>query len=266
MQSLHNNRNNNNINKNNINKNNSNNNNYNHVLLNIQDYMLTNKVLVQSLKYKLDNKKKQCIVKKEIKGKNISKKEKEQFFFPPQKDSLFWCFYIIKNGFASYEYPGITTYEKEKEEKFKCIEFLRKNKDALKTNKIKRIKEDVEDELANKDKIGMKTFIALCAVNNINVLFIHKRKCFELISDANVSLFHVVHCRDLNYCYEQDATIEQVDYYRNNYFKWESVDKPLKAISSYKSEELITLCKKLNLDGVEKKNKKELYELIILNI
>ena len=136
----------------------------------------------------------------------------------------------------------------------------------LKTNKIKKIKEDVEDELANKDKIGMKTFIALCIVHQINVLFIHKRKCFELISDSNASIIHVVHWRDSKYCYEQDATNEQVEYYRNNYFKWESVDKPIKAISSYKLEELIILCKKLNIDGIEKKNKKELYEIIILNI
>jgi len=57
-------------------------------------------------------------------------------------------------------------------------------------------------------------------------------------------------------------------------FKWESVEKPLKAMSAYKLEELSDLCKKLALDvlpnggtdAFKNKTKKDLYELIIMNI
>ena len=63
-----------------------------------------------------------------------------------------------------------------------------------------------------------------------------------------------------------NITNEIVGEYKKNYFNWESVDKPLKAMSSYKSEELTELCKKLDLDFSEKKTKKEMYELLIMNL
>ena len=86
----------------------------------------------------------------------------------------------MKNGYSDYEYPGTTTFAREKELKFQYIEMLRSNKQLLKTKKIKNLREDIEDELANKEKIGMKTFIALCVASNLNILFIHKKKCFQL--------------------------------------------------------------------------------------
>ena len=153
---------------------------------------------------------------------------------------------------------------------------LRECKQQLKIKKIKNLKEDVEDELANKERIGMKTFIALCVASNTNILFIHKRKCFEYIFDEQGDApIHVVHQLDtptLRYNYETIVSKEQIEKYRTEYFKWESVDKPLKAISSYNSEELLDLCKKLdislNLDNtaLKKKTKKDLYELLIMNI
>ena len=123
----------------------------------------------------------------------------------------------------------------------------------------------------------MKTFIALCVADNINILFIHKRKCFEIIFDEQEdALIHVVHQIDsptLRYSYETIVSKDQIKKYRTEYFKWESVDKPLKAISSYKSEELVDLCKKLDISAValdnsslKKKTKKDLYELLIMNI
>jgi hypothetical protein len=33
----------------------------------------------------------------------IKTEPKREFAFPMQKDSLFWCFYIMKHGFESYE-------------------------------------------------------------------------------------------------------------------------------------------------------------------
>jgi hypothetical protein len=251
---------------------------YNHVLNSLQDYMLTGKTLARTLyQQPSDN---DTVSKPRVKTDTLSqpllqKKEPERFFFPSEKDQLFWCFYIIKNGFEKYEYPGITTFVNEKAEKFKCIEHLRSNKQQLKNKKIKNVKEDVEDELANKQTIGMKTFIALCIANNINIMYIHKRKCFELIYDSESPTF-IVHCINNSdssaqkFCYEQNVTEEQMKKYREEYFNWESVEKPLKAISSYKVEDLVLLCQKLGLadKGVHlsKKKKKDLYELAIMTL
>lgn len=200
------------------------------------------------------------------------KKAISPFFFPRQKDSLFWCFFIIKNGFSSYEYPGTTSFVKEKELKFEYIESLRKSKQTLKIKKIKNLQEDVEHELANKERIGMKTFIALCIAMNINVLFIHKKKCFELILGEDDPIY-VIHQIEENghtkYCYEQDVTKEEIEQYRKTYILWDNVDKPLKAASAYKLEDLQNLCKTVGIlvqTCEKKKTKKELYDLLITTI
>ena len=128
------------------------------------------------------------------------------------------------------------------------------------------MKEDIEDELANKEKIRMKTFIALCLVENISVLFIHKKKCFVL--DCGSDSYYVIHQNDHpeKYVIEMDTKKEIWDNYKMNYFHWESLDKPLRAVSSYKVDELIQMCKKLGIENIDKKNKKELYELLLLNL
>ena len=207
------------------------------------------------------------------------KMNKDILFYPEEKDALFWCYFILKNGLSAYEYPNATSFVNEKTEKFKCVQLLRDNKSALKTNKIKNLKEDVEDDLANKERIGMKTFIALCIVSKINVLYIHNRKCFELIHDENEPI-HLVQCNSkpyLKYWGQLNIDKAHVELYRNTLFKWESVDKPLKAIGSYKSDELLELCIRLvfgddsttnalNKQNLKKKTKKELYELLIQNL
>jgi hypothetical protein len=249
---------------------------YNHVLNKLQDYMLTGKILARTFyqqPVKIDS---VSILVKNAALKFIpQKKEFDRFFYPKEKDQLYWCFFIIHNGFEKYEYPGTTSFVSEKEEKFKLIEHMRNNKQQLKTKKIKNIKEDVEDELVNKQTIGMKTFIALCVVHNINIMYIHKRKCFELIFDDKLPT-HIVHCINnkdssaCNYCYEQNVVKEQIEKYKNEYFNWESFDKPLKAMSSYKLDELVELAKRLGLseNGVElsKKTKKEIYEMLVMNL
>jgi len=245
-------------------------NDYNHVLTKLQDYMFTEKFISKhSSRDNFESKKgKQCIVEKTPDEKKVP----EKFFYPKEKDQLFWCYFIIQNGFSKYEYPGVTSFVNEKSEKFKCIEHMRNNKQQLKTKKIKNIREDIEDELANKQYIGMKTFIALCIANNINIMYIHKRKCFELVCDDQMPM-HVVHCinnkdsSSFNYCYELNPTKEQLDIYRNSLFKWESVEKPLKAMSSYKLTELVELSQRMGLgDNLSKKTKKDLYEDLIMNL
>ena len=155
-------------------------NNYNHVVNDLQDYMLTSKLIAKhSSLYNSEQKVSKPVQKQQ--QQQTEKKVQERFFYPKEKDQLFWCYFIIQNGFSKYEYPGTTSFVNEKEEKFRCIEHMRNNKQQLKTKKIKNIREDVEDELANKQTIGMKTFIALCIANNINIMYIHKRKCFEFV-------------------------------------------------------------------------------------
>jgi hypothetical protein len=192
---------------------------------------------------------------------------------PKQRDSLFWCFYILKHGYLNYEMEIYNQYFiVEKKEKFKYIEMLRQNKELLKLHKIKPFTQ-LEDDLANKDKISVKTFFALCILENINILLVDKRKIFELtcidIDDKNP--VNVIHRNSKNYEHyiEMDATYDILNNYRNNYYN-SRLDETLKSIGSYKLSELIELCKKLDINidttnGEKKKTKKDIYEQLVLN-
>lgn len=200
----------------------------------------------------------------------------ETIYKPKQKDSLFWCFYILKHGYFNYEMEINGQYfTVEKTEKFKYIEMLRKNKDVLKIHKIKPFTE-LEDDLANKEKISVKTFFALCILENINILLVDKRKIFELtcIDIDEQHPVNIVHRNKQNYEHhiELNVTESILQNYRDNYHKINTFDDSIKSIGSYKLNELIELCKKLDIN-INNKNsetkkklcKKDIYELLVLH-
>ena len=207
---------------------------------------------------------------------NVKKYErkKETMYRPRQKDSLFWCFYILKYGFSNYEMEINNQYfVVEKNEKFKYIELLRKNKDLLKLHKIKPLTQ-LEDDLANKDKISPKTFFALCVLENINVLLVDKRKVYELLINDTPTI-NIVHRNNETYYHsiELDVTEDICNKYRETYYKLTNFDTTLKGIGSYKLQELTDLCQKLNINIEDHKNKtlkqkmtkKDIYELLVMN-
>jgi hypothetical protein len=201
---------------------------------------------------------------------------KNVMYKPKQKDSLFWCFYILRNGYSNYEMEINNQYfVVEKKEKFKYIDMLRNNKDILKLHKIRPFTE-LEDDLANKDKITVKTFFALCIVENINVLLVDKRKIFELTC-VDIDEEHIVNIIHRNsqtgeHQIELDTTNDILQKYRETYHKMSSFDSTIKSMGTYKLDELLDLCNKLNIDTEfnnentkKKKTKKDIYELLVSN-
>ena len=209
----------------------------------------------------------------EKKCKNNSIKQvlpKDTIYKPLKKDSLFWCFYILKYGFSKYEMEvGNQHFSIEKQEKFKYIDELHKpiKKDLLKIHKIKPLSL-LEDDLANQERISIKTFFALCINENMNVILIDKRKVYEVLTTDDPKI-HVIHRNSVTYEHyiELDVSIDNINKYKENYYKMSNFDSSLKAMSSYKVEELVELCKKLeiNCDIKEKKKmtKKDIYELLV---
>jgi hypothetical protein len=259
----------------NNNNNNNNNNSYNHVLSNLQDYMFTSKNLNFYTKHIFKNENINCEKEnyKKTQSRNINNKTINNIYQPKQKDSLFWCFYIIKYGYTKYEMEiGNQHFVIEKQEKFKYVDVLREKKDILKIHKIKPLSE-LEDNLTNGDLISIKTFLALCIVENINILLIDKRKYYELIVNDEPHINIIVRNRDTKEHYiELENLPDKIINYRNNYYKMTSFEDKLKAITSYKLEDLNEICKQLNIninknqDDKKKRTKKELYELIIANL
>ena len=238
---------------------------YNDVLMNLQDYMLNEDNMIKALRMKIEP------LPKEIREVKQNKIIREQIFIPNQQDSLFWCFYIIKNGDVKFETLNNKNSLLAKQMKIEMVDLIRKNKDVVKLYKFDTIS-NIESNLANEINLSVKVFFTLCAIENINVIYLKKNTYYEmLMNDSNI--IYVVH--DIQsqtkysnkYGYEL-ATEEQLNKIRNTFFKLESIDKPIKAISSYKLDDLIVVCNKLvininnNITG-KQKNKKELYESII---
>ena len=219
------------------------------ILNDLKDYMLDNKNILQFTKHKIDshnNQIKQPVkCNFETKGQGIKGNQivpnykqkpiqlnRELHYKPRQKDSLFWCFYILKNGISKYEMEiGNQHFVVEKQEKFKYIDMIRKNKDVIKMHKIKPLS-FLEDDLANSEIISIKTFFALCVLEKINIMLIDKRKIYETIMTDDVKI-HIVHRNSVTHEHyiELDATSEAIQVYRDTYYIMSNFDSEVKSMS-----------------------------------
>lgn len=191
---------------------------------------------------------------------------RNDIFVIRQKDSLFWAFYIIKNGLFSYEMSVLSqSFSVEMQEKFKYIELIRKNKELLKLHKINKLT-SLENELANEKTISIKTFMTMCIIENINVYLINDRKVYVNISDESLPINIIFKNKNKpNYCVDFETTEEKINNYKENYLIMNSFEDKLKSMNSYNMDELSNICKKLDLtiSSDEKINKKYLYDLIL---
>jgi len=251
----------------------------------LSKFMFDNKNLRNFTKHNIDfvslNVTKSTNLPHKIKEKEVIKEKtiafKDTIYKPYKKDSLFWCFFILKHGFSKYEMEiGNQHFLIEKKEKFEYIDLIRlsSNKDMIKMHKIKPLSL-LEDDLANQERISIKTFFALCIIEKMNIILIDKRKIYEIITTDDAKI-HVIHRNSLTYEHhiELDVSVEKINTYRETYYKMQHFDANLKSMTSYKVEELLELCKKLEIilpntnnandPKIQKKlSKKDIYELLV---
>jgi len=259
--------------------------NRNNIIDELQEYMLTDSNMTSFLKKKInilknDNTSEKILDnnnnnnnnnKKKLDKKNIINKNIPSLFIPNQQDSLFWCYYIMKNGEFSYETLNNKNSLISKQMKINFVDVIRKNKDIVKTYKFDTLT-NIESNLANDLNLNVKSFLALCAVENINVIYISKKTYFELLmNDSNI--IYIVNEVESQSKYNNKygfemATEESLNNIRTTKYKLDKIDKPIKSDSSYKVQDLLDICSKLaieinNIKTGKKKTKKELYESII---
>jgi hypothetical protein len=116
--------------------------------------------------------------------------------------------------------------------------------------------------------------MTLCAIENINLIFISKKTYFEFLNnDSNNSIIYIIREIESQTKYNKKYGYELANDYilneiRNTLYKVENLDKPIKSQSSYKIKDLIEICNKLlieikNNKTGKNKTKNELYESII---
>jgi len=248
---------------------------YNDVFNELQDYILNDKNMLKSLELIIHQPTKKCMERRETKNmttpvmadKNIKKPD---IFIPNQQDTLFWCFYIMKNGDTKYETMAKNTLV-AKQLKIELVNTIRKNKDIIKMYKFDSIT-NTESNLANDDLLNITTFFSLSAIENINAIFIKKNTYFELLMNDSDVIYIIREMSSAKTCSNyhvkygfEMGTKEIVDNIKVNLYKIDKLGKPIKAISAYTISDLITICNKLaiettNKDTGKNKLKNELYE------
>lgn len=191
-------------------------------------------------------------------------------FIPREQDTLFWCFYIVSKGEIDYEILANRNTLTTKQLKIDYVSRIRENKQTLKTYKFDTIA-NIENNLVNEQFINIKTIMSLCAIENINVIYVSKKTYFELLMNDSDEIyilwetsFHSNYSKKYGYEVATPTVIQEI---RDNFYKIECIDKPIKSMSYYKLTELSIIAVKLgleckNTDG-KSKTKSELYEAIV---
>ena len=232
-------------------------------LSDLEHYMFTkNHIMDLCFDFK-DNKIK---TNKQNQSLSIKKNKPSDFFIPKEKDTLFWCYFILVNGIQNYELLFNNTYKEEKQQKLNFIEKLRNYKDILKKYKFKRT--ELETDIAYSNEITLKTFLAMCAIENKNVCVLKGRCLYTLIVNetSNIDIITMDNNRYGCYLLEEKEKTALFNEYTAKYWMIDNIAKPISAQSNYKLPQLQEIADKLRIPIVNEKGKKlkkiELYNLI----
>jgi len=235
----------------------------------LYDFMLTEKKMMESIICErpraLERKKPVPLSKAEPK----TEPEKTKFIYPTQKDTLFWCFYIMKHGYESYEMLGNINLIIEKKIKIDYVELLRKNKHMIKTAKIAPLVH-IENYLVNEPKIDIKTFLALCIIEKQELLYLQKNTYFLLSEKDTDDLgdLHIIRQTGTTFGVILNEKEAKIKHYIDAFFRIENMAKPIKAPSAYKVGDLLDIAKKIGIEVInsetnKQQTKNELYEQIV---
>jgi len=243
---------------------------YQEFVKHIQDYMFNNTTICKSIENKI---RENYNIKKSKKLNATKEIDTKQIIIPLENDSLFWCLYIIKNGFMNYSQLTNRNVIVEKKFKIEYVERLRKEKQLIKQFKFDSMS-NIENKLVNENSIDNKTFLTLCVLGNLNIFLILNKTYYELNMNDSNKFYIVSFLNDKKKYGFEEVSKDVLDNYRNLYYKLDNIDKPIKSQSSYTVQELVDICKKLSIEIVDidkttgknkekLKSKKELYESII---
>jgi hypothetical protein len=262
---------------------------YNDVLNKLQNYILNEQNMVKSLEQKLNFYKKERNEFSDKKRTNnedksnhdklnntkLNKEKYTKIYTPNIHDTLFWCLYIIKNGETKFELLHNKNIVLTKQLKIEYVEKMRKQKQLIKTYKFSSLT-NIENNLANDNNINIETFMSLCVMENMNIIFVNNKTFFELLMNDTNETYIVYNLNNNNsnnkynnpkYGFElgDNETISKI---KNTLYKIDNISKPIKAVSFYKVQDLVDICMKIGLETIDSnskkiKSKKDLYESII---
>ncbi len=210
--------------------------------------------------------------------KNINKHKK--------LDNLFWLFYKITKNLQESDLYYLNTFVVFNEFKNELIEKIRENKSILKKYKLKI--NFLEDDILNNKTISLYTLRGLCILYDKHLLLMKDNNTYSFFSREDVSYENLKELNDESKLYivkliysnnstnSNSFTIEdeiklpnkEIEDMLNKYYYINNLEKPLKGLTSYKSDELYEIANKLNIQlycsiSAKKKIKKVIYDEIM---
>ncbi len=208
-------------------------------------------------------------------------KKKYNNNFKYKEDPFFWCFYNLLNENDLMD-DNLNILKIEKDTKINLLEELRKNKHKIKKKYRLSV---LEDELLNCKNISFNTFCGLCCLKDISIFIITQNNSYsyflnnsELMENSILNSYELFNFVELKYnnslINAKNNSINTINISKNEYnnilntyYYLENLEKPLKSITYYKLDDLITISNKLKIllysDVNKKKTKKQLYSDIM---
>jgi hypothetical protein len=188
-------------------------------------------------------------------------------FKPVNSDTLFWCAYAIHHGETGYWAIGNKYKNTEILEKQRIIEYIKRDPVQFKRrfHKISNVGiQEIMAELMIDKKTSWKTFYAMAAYYGFNAIIVYENTYLEFspICDESIHtyLFHRTKEGHVSVTLSPLTSDKIVDIKTGKICLGQTPDKPLKAVSNYKVDELITMAESIGLDikqGLYNKWKKQ---------
>ena len=201
------------------------------------------------------------------------KEQKKQFYVKNVQDELFWLVYVAIYGETEYyrnkyNYGKLEIQEKQKIAiKMTDAEFNKKMK--WKWTKIQRI--EMISDLTNTPRMPIAVLNAFATYHDCTFILVDMQKKVYIEYGNEESQKHIIFVKTKpakngtgskkEYSLEMDSSCFLE---KESYFQLEHYERPLKAISNYKKNELDAISTKLGLPVEEKASKQEVYDRIRL--
>lgn len=203
----------------------------------------------------------------------IATPPKSSVFFPQRENSLFWCMFIAQHGYAEYEYIGKKYANRELQEKQLIADTMKKTPSTMKNtnHKITNIMcQEIISELIIVKPSSLITIFAFIAYYKKHVIIVngntHMFFSFTKSISFDANDWHdntvILEYKNSDFGIELEVTKEKIENIMKNTFRLESIEKPLKGISSYKVTELENIARLLQMTLETSLKKSELYDVI----
>jgi hypothetical protein len=204
-----------------------------------------------------------------LKDKKIEKNNiADESIVPDSRDHLFWCCYIGHYGVEQYNSLKHRAGNVGMEEKQRISEHFKAAPNMLKNINQKMTKDrsqEIISEIMVNDKVSLNALPAFALYYKMRIIIINDGKLYLDISSSDKNYDKTILIRKINdkkHGIDLNANDTKIAEIEKECVLLFSHEKPLKAISNFKIDELKELAEKVNIEVEPKTSKTELYGLI----